>query len=121
MIAVDYGGQWDICQAVKQLASEVEAGTLSSAEITPDHINNKLSFADLPHPDLFIRTSGERRISNFMLWQLAYSELYFTDILWPDFDEAELENALTHFASRERRFGYCSEQLETITCSKNAS
>jgi undecaprenyl diphosphate synthase len=121
LIAADYGGQWDICQAVKQLAGDIESGKLSSVDITPEHINKNLSFADLPHPDLFIRTSGESRISNFMLWQLAYAELYFTDILWPDFDEAELEKALTHFASRERRFGYCSEQLEAITCSKNAS
>ena len=121
MIAADYGGQWDICQAVKQLASDVEAGKLTSAEITPDLINTKLSFADLPHPDLFIRTSGECRISNFMLLQLAYAELYFTDTLWPDFDDQALEKALTHFASRERRFGYCSEQLEVTTCSNNAS
>lgn len=121
MIAADYGGQWDICQAVKQLVSEVEAGKLTSADITPDLINSKLSFADLPHPDLFIRTSGECRISNFMLWQLAYAELYFTDTLWPDFDDQELEKALAHFASRERRFGYCSEQLEVTTCSNNAS
>lgn len=112
MIAADYGGQWDICQAVKNLAQEVEAGNLSSANITSDLISSKLSFADLPDPDLFIRTSGELRISNFMLWQLAYSELYFTSILWPDFDENEFEKALTHYAYRERRFGFSSEQLK---------
>lgn len=112
IIAADYGGQWDICQAVKSLALEVEAGNLTSANITPDLINKKLSFSDLPDPDLFIRTSGELRISNFMLWQLAYSELYFTSTLWPDFGEMEFEKALTHYSARERRFGYSSEQLK---------
>jgi undecaprenyl diphosphate synthase len=105
IIAADYGGQWDICQALCQLVDEIIAKKLSSAEITPEKIAAKLSFADLPDPDLFIRTSGELRISNFMLWQLAYSELYFTDVLWPDFDEQELEKALAHYALRERRFG----------------
>lgn len=113
VIAADYGGQWDICQATRKLAQEVAEGKLTSAEITPQHIANHLSFADLPDPDLFIRTSGEIRISNFMLWQLAYSELYFSKVFWPDFDEQELENALAHFASRERRFGHSSEQLQT--------
>lgn len=105
LIAVDYGGQWDIYQATRRLAQQVEQGKLSSAELTPEHITSQLAFADLPHPDLFIRTSGELRISNFMLWQLAYSELYFTDVLWPDFDEDEFSRALADFASRERRFG----------------
>jgi undecaprenyl diphosphate synthase len=112
MIAADYGGQWDICQAVKSLAQDVQTGTLSSADITPESIAQKLSFADLPDPDLFIRTSGELRISNFMLWQLAYSELYFTPVLWPDFTESELEKAIAHFANRERRYGQSSEQLK---------
>jgi undecaprenyl diphosphate synthase len=112
IIAADYGGQWDIYQAVKQLTQEVEAGQLNSNAITPAHITNKLSFADLPDPDLFIRTSGELRISNFMLWQLAYAELYFTDALWPDFDEQELEKALAQFACRERRYGRSAEQVE---------
>jgi undecaprenyl diphosphate synthase len=105
IVAVDYGGQWDITQATRQLAQAIEAGNLSSANITPELISSKLSFADLPDPDLFIRTSGELRISNFMLWQLAYSELYFCDALWPDFDEKELESALSHYAQRERRYG----------------
>lgn len=112
LIAVDYGGQWDICEAARKLARLVEEGCLRSDEITPEKLASALSFADLPDPDLFIRTSGEIRISNFMLWQLAYSELYFPEVLWPDFDEAELEKALTYFAQRERRFGYSSEQLE---------
>jgi len=105
IIAADYGGQWDITQAVSKLAQEVEEGKLSSTNITPETINKHLSFADLPHPDLFIRTSGELRISNFMLWQLAYSELYFIHTLWPDFDEKAFEEALDQFACRERRFG----------------
>src|SRR3990167_755415 len=111
LIAVDYGGQWDICEAVRRIANEVEAGKLKSDEVTSRTIANYLSFADLPNPDLFIRTSGERRISNFMLWQLAYAELYFTDVLWPDFDEKELDNALFDYANRERRFGLSGEQL----------
>lgn len=109
IIAADYGGQWDICQAVKKLTQAVEAGTLRSDDISPEKIASQLSFADLPDPDLFIRTSGELRISNFMLWQLAYSELYFTDTLWPDFNESEFDKALTQYAHRERRFGHSSE------------
>jgi undecaprenyl diphosphate synthase len=105
IIAADYGGKWDITQATRKLVQEVEAGRLSSTEVTPELISSKLSFADLPDPDLFIRTSGELRISNFMLWQLAYSELYFCNTLWPDFDEKELDSALARFADRERRFG----------------
>lgn len=120
MIAADYGGQWDITEAVRQLARQVENHQLSSEEITPDHISRYLSFSDLPEPDLFIRTSGELRISNFMLWQLAYSELYFTDTLWPDFDEKELDKALLHYASRDRRFGSRNEQMEEQTCLNNA-
>lgn len=116
IIAADYGGQWDIVQATHQLAKDVEAGLLSSADITPDAISRKLSFADLPDPDLLIRTSGELRISNFMLWQLAYAELFFTETLWPDFNEQELERALMHFAGRERRFGSSSEQLSEAAC-----
>lgn len=114
MIAADYGGQWDICQAASQLVQAVEMGKLTSADITPDRLASKLAFADLPDPDLFIRTSGEQRISNFMLWQLAYAELYFTDTLWPDFNEQELDKALAHYAGRERRFGCSSEQLSEL-------
>lgn len=112
IIAADYGGQWDITQAARQLAEQVEQGKLSSAVITPELLASKLSFADLPDPDLFIRTSGELRISNFMLWQLAYAELYFSPVLWPDFDEVELDKAIAHFANRERRYGYSSEQIQ---------
>jgi undecaprenyl diphosphate synthase len=111
IIAADYGGQWDICEAAKAVAREVSAGQIKPDDITPQHLARHLSFSDLPDPDLFIRTSGELRISNYMLWQLAYAELYFTSVLWPDFNAEEFEKALVHYARRERRFGYCSEQL----------
>lgn len=105
VIAVDYGGQWDITESVRALAKSVEAGELQSQDITPDHIAKHLSFADLPDPDLFIRTSGELRLSNFMLWQLAYAELFFTEKAWPDFDEATYDQALAAYAARDRRYG----------------
>lgn len=111
-IAANYGGRWDICEAFKQLAQDIGQGVLSSVAITPELINQKLCLADLPEPDLFIRTSGEQRISNFLLWQLAYTELYFTDVLWPDFNAEELEKALMFFTTRERRFGFTSEQMK---------
>lgn len=111
IIAANYGGQWDICAAMRQLAVEIEQGKLTSQQIAPELIQAKLSLADLPDPDLFIRTSGEQRISNFLIWQLSYSELYFTDVHWPDFDADELEKALLFYANRERRFGFTSEQI----------
>ncbi len=113
ILAVNYGGQWDISEAMKRLAVDIEQGKLTSQAISPEILATYLSLADLPDPDLFIRTSGERRISNFLIWQLAYAELYFTDVFWPDFDEIEFEKALTFYASRERRFGLTSEQLAT--------
>lgn len=112
LLAANYGGQWDITEAVRKVALDVYRGDLSMDELTTDTIRQHLSFADLPDPDLFIRTSGEMRISNFMLWQLAYSELYFTDVYWPDVDAAEMDKALLFFSSRERRFGHISEQLK---------
>lgn len=104
-LAVDYGGQWDICRAARTLAEQVERGQLSAGDIDENLLASQLCLADLPAPDLFIRTSGEYRISNFLLWQLAYAELYFTDVLWPDFDEAAFARAVGSFADRERRFG----------------
>lgn len=112
VVAVDYGGQWDIIQACKKIGETIESGQLSAKDITKELLESHLSCADLPHPDLFIRTSGELRISNFLIWQLAYTELYFTEILWPDFDEHAFENALSFFATRQRRFGSTTEQLE---------
>jgi undecaprenyl diphosphate synthase len=111
-IAANYGGRWDITQSVQQLAERVKQGTLDVDEITEAHITSGLSTADIPEPDLFIRTGGEQRVSNFMLWQMAYTEFYFTDTLWPDFDEQILDTAINSFTQRERRFGKTSEQLQ---------
>ena len=104
-VAVNYGGRWDIEQAVAKATAAGESAAFAQW----------LSFAGQPDPDLFIRTGGERRVSNFMLWQLAYTELYFSDILWPDFDEAELASALAWFAGRERRFGKTGEQVRVLS------
>jgi undecaprenyl diphosphate synthase len=112
VIAANYGGQWDISQAVRKLALRVQAGELAPQDINPDAIAAEVALAELPPPDLFIRTGGERRISNFLLWQLAYTELYFTDVLWPAFDEKELDSALLWYANRQRRFGRTGEQVE---------
>ena len=101
----DYGGRWDILQAANRLIAE------GKSEITEDDLSQRLSLAEAPEPDLFIRTGGETRISNFMLWQMAYAEFYFTDALWPDFDAAEFDRAISSFRVRERRFGRTSEQL----------
>ncbi|CAH0148131.1 Ditrans,polycis-undecaprenyl-diphosphate synthase ((2E,6E)-farnesyl-diphosphate specific) [Rahnella aquatilis] len=104
-IAANYGGRWDIIQGVKTLAGQVEAGTLRAEQITEELLNSAVCMSELAPVDLVIRTGGEHRISNFSLWQIAYAELYFTDVLWPDFDENTFEGALTAFAQRERRFG----------------
>jgi len=111
-IAANYGGRWDITQSVQQLAERVKQGTLKAEDITEAHITEGLSTTDIPEPDLFIRTGGEQRVSNFMLWQMAYTEFYFTDTLWPDFDESVLDTAINSFTQRERRFGKTSEQLK---------
>ena len=105
VIAVDYGGQWDVTQAARKLAEQVKTGELEPGDITPELIDSHISIADLPRPDLCIRTGGDARISNFMLWQFAYSELYFTNTLWPDFGELEFARALADYSRRERRFG----------------
>ena len=110
-VAFAYGGRWDIAQACRSLAAEVAAGTLRPGEIDEAHIAARLALAGIPDPDLLIRTGGELRISNFLLWNLAYSELYFTDVLFPDFGAAELDAALNFFAQRERRFGKTSAQI----------
>lgn len=107
-IAANYGGRWDILNAVNRLRSSPDAPEGPWAE---NDLVKHLALGDLPEPDLFIRTGGERRISNFLLWQLAYTELYFTDLLWPEFDEAALNAAFASFAQRERRFGRTGDQL----------
>jgi undecaprenyl diphosphate synthase len=110
-IAANYGGQWDITQAAQRLARQVQAGHLQPEEITPAMLESCLATCDAPLPDLCIRTGGERRISNFLLWQLAYAELYFSDLHWPDFKHEAMRTALQDYSTRQRRFGRTSEQL----------
>jgi undecaprenyl diphosphate synthase len=110
-IAVSYGGRADIVGAARELVAQSELGTLKSGEVDEERFAAKLALAGVPDPDLFIRTGGERRISNFLLWNLAYTELYFTDKLWPEFDVPDFEAALQFYAARERRFGLTAEQL----------
>lgn len=111
VIAASYGGRQDMTLAARALAEDVAAGRLRPEEIDEARLASKVSLADLPPPDLFIRTGGDRRISNFLLWQLAYTELWFTDKLWPDLDAAVLQTALDDFAMRERRFGLTGAQV----------
>jgi len=111
VLAANYGGLWDITQAVKCIARQVQNGDMHAEQIDETVIKANLITNDLPDPDLFIRTSGEQRISNFYLWQLSYAELYFTDTPWPDFDDVAFNKALIHYAERERRYGFTSEQL----------
>ena len=110
-LAVAYGGRWDIVNASQLVARLCSEGALTVAAITEDVFAAGLQLAGIPEPDLFIRTGGEHRISNFLLWDLAYTELYFSELLWPDFDVRELERALARFAARERRYGLTAEQL----------
>jgi undecaprenyl diphosphate synthase len=114
VIAANYGGRWDMTQACKLISQRVASGELSSHDIDETIVNQHLSLADLPEPDLFIRTGGEQRVSNFMLWQLAYTELYFTPTLWPDFNQAALQEAITSFKSRQRRFGHTGDQIAAL-------
>ncbi|MGH8647647.1 MAG: isoprenyl transferase [Gammaproteobacteria bacterium] len=114
-IAANYGGRWDITQAVKGLAQEAASGSLDPAEINSELIGFRLSLHGVPDPDLFIRTGGEQRISNFLLWHLAYTELYFTACLWPEFDRDEFAKALASFATRQRRFGQTAEQVQQLS------
>ena len=111
MVAVAYGGRWDVTQACRSLADDAAAGRLNPAQINEEQIGARLALAGIPDPDLLIRTGGEQRISNFLLWNLAYTELYFTDALWPEFSPAHLQAAFEHFAQRERRFGKTSAQI----------
>jgi undecaprenyl diphosphate synthase len=114
VIAANYGGRWDILQAARRLAEKAARGQLEPSAIDADLFEAELALAGLPEPDLFIRTGGEYRISNFLLWQLAYTELYFTPVLWPDFNEETLNAALADYAGRQRRFGYTGEQVENL-------
>lgn len=112
IIALSYSARWEIIEATKKIASKVESGELSSNEIQSDLFEQHLTTSEFPDPELLIRTSGEIRLSNFLLWQLAYAELYFTEKLWPDFREADFIEAIATYQKRERRFGKTSEQIE---------
>ena len=113
-IAVNYGGRWDITQAARQMAKAAANGDLSIDDVDESQFAQFLALAGSPDPDLFIRTGGEMRISNFLLWQSAYTEFYFTTVLWPDFDSQVLDQAITAYQSRERRFGRTSEQVRSV-------
>jgi undecaprenyl diphosphate synthase len=114
-IAANYGGRWDITQATQKLMQKVQSGELAPEEVTEEMLNDNLMTAGLPEPDLFIRTGGEERVSNFLLWQLAYTEFFFTETLWPEFSPELLDQAIASFGQRERRFGRTSEQLTKQT------
>ncbi len=111
VLALSYSGRWDLTQAARRLAADVAAGHVQPAAVTEATVAGYLATADMPDPELLIRTSGEQRISNFLLWQLAYTELYITPVLWPDFRRSHFHDALKAYQSRERRFGKTSEQL----------
>jgi len=113
-IALSYSGRDDIVRAARKVAERVKAGQLDPSEITEESFEEFLDTSGIPDPDLLIRTSGEQRISNFLLWQLAYTELYITPVLWPDFKKKDLIDAIKHYSKRERRFGYTGEQVEML-------
>ncbi|GGB50099.1 ditrans,polycis-undecaprenyl-diphosphate synthase ((2E,6E)-farnesyl-diphosphate specific) [Oceanisphaera marina] len=113
-IAANYGGRWDITQACRRAAKQVASGKLDAADINEDYLNGLMNMADLAPVDLLIRTGGEQRISNFLLWQLAYAELHFTPVLWPDFDDTAFSEAIAAFVGRERRFGCTGEQIRAL-------
>jgi undecaprenyl diphosphate synthase len=112
-LALNYSARWEILEATKKIAGKVKAGILNEESISEEVFNQHLSTSDFPDPELLIRTSGELRISNYLLWQIAYSELYFSDKLWPDFSREDLYSAIVDYQRRERRFGVTSEQLVT--------
>ncbi|MEW8100329.1 MAG: isoprenyl transferase [Candidatus Thiodiazotropha endolucinida] len=114
-VAANYGGRWDITQAATRLAEQVQSGEISPDQIDEERFSQNLCISNLPEPDLFIRTGGEQRISNFLLWQCAYTELYFTDLLWPDFNRKALDEALHDFSRRQRRFGRTGDQVQDQT------
>jgi undecaprenyl diphosphate synthase len=111
VIAANYGGRWDITQAFQKITEKISKGELQPQDVSEQLISQYVSTAELPEPDLFIRSGGEQRISNFLLWQLAYTEFYFTDTLWPDFDQTLFTKAIDSFKSRQRRFGHTGEQI----------
>jgi undecaprenyl diphosphate synthase len=115
-IAVAYGGRWDIVSACRNVAARVASGELAIDAIDEQALSNELQLAAIPDPDLLIRTGGEQRVSNFLLWNLAYAELWFTDVLWPEFGKDVFDQALNFFAQKQRRYGQTSTQIETAKC-----
>jgi undecaprenyl diphosphate synthase len=115
LVAVAYGGRWDITQATRKLARKVSSGELAPEDIDDKAVASELQLGNVPDPDLLIRTGGEQRISNFLLWHLAYAELYFCDTLWPDFDDRDFQEALEFYATRQRRYGHTGEQVEAVS------
>jgi len=116
VIAVAYGGRWDLAQAAQRMAADVADGKLKLDDINADGMSSYLALSGLPELDLLIRSGGEQRVSNFLLWEMAYAELFFTDVLWPDFGTDELTRAFEFFGFRQRRFGQTSEQVEAASC-----
>ena len=116
LVAVAYGGRWDIVEASKRLATRAVAGDISVADIDEAALAGSLQLAGVPDPDLLIRTGGEQRISNFLLWNLAYAELCFPDVLWPDFSEQHMDEAIEGFRQRERRYGQTGDQVRAVPC-----
>ncbi len=114
IVAVAYGGRWDIVRATQSLAGKVAAGELDVSDIDDEALAAQLQLANVPDPDLLIRTGGEQRISNFLMWNLAYAELYFCDTLWPDFGDRDFDEALAFYAVRQRRYGHTGEQVEAV-------
>lgn len=114
VVALSYSSKWELTEAVRRIAADVKEGRTAIDDITEDTVARNLQTAFMPDPDLLIRTGGELRISNYLLWQIAYSELYFCDIYWPDFDEDALRNAIVSYQSRQRRFGKTSQQVENV-------
>jgi undecaprenyl diphosphate synthase len=115
-VAVAYGGRWDIVSACKRLALKVEKDELRAGDINEQMVSDELQLAQVPDPDLLIRTGGEQRVSNFLLWNIAYAELWFTDVLWPEFGKNEFDEALTYFAQKQRRYGHTGDQVEALEC-----
>ena len=115
-VAVAYGGRWDIVNAARTLASRVESGELAVGDIDDAALSAELQLGDTPDPDLLIRTGGEQRVSNFLLWSIAYAELWFTEVLWPEFDKSEFDKALAFYAAKQRRYGHTGEQVEAAEC-----
>ncbi|MBT8086652.1 MAG: isoprenyl transferase [Gammaproteobacteria bacterium] len=115
-IAVAYGGRWDVVNACRKLAEKAVAGNITIDAISEESLSHELQLAGIPDPDLLVRTGGEQRISNFLLWNLAYAELWFTEVLWPEFGKQEFEKALHAYAQKQRRYGHTAEQVEAAKC-----